>query len=108
MCTAEMIKKLKVFLDVDEYAPWLQCRDTLQLALIGRCSPLLPRSLEEIGDLEGYIGRTETVLVFSSKGCERECLFTRGRDLLGTRPTLREHSSAVPRVDRLPIKELHA
>ena len=44
--------------------------DTLQLALIGRCSPLLPRSLEEIGDLEGYIGRTETVLIFSSKGCE--------------------------------------
>ena len=82
--------------------------DTLQLALIGRCSPLLPRSLEEIGDLEGYIGRTETVLVFSSKGCERKYLLSYGPDILGTRPTLREHSSAVPRADRLPIKELHA
>ena len=76
----EMIPDLEVFLDVDECAIQIKPRTAALLPSlpkrIGCCC--YERSLEEIGDLEGYIERTTTILVycssgyFQSKNCMRE------------------------------------
>lgn len=62
----EMVPELEVFLDVDGMRE-SDKRDGLA-SLLRPYVMLIPADLEEIGDLEGYINRSEVILVYCSQG----------------------------------------